>query len=139
MERSCIHRYPCISDGAQHHRSHVHSAPNSYMSITLVGTSSDGSIIVKYVGDKNLYVNPAESGQYDPPADLLEGALKYGASAESNAKAAAAAATSAAGSAAAAETNATNAAASATAAAQSAATIDVEQLKSQIMTISLEV
>ena len=106
------------------------------MSITLVGTSSDGSIIVKYVGDKNLYVNPAESGQYDPPADLLEGALKYGASAESNAKAAAAAATSAAGSAAAAETNATNAAASATAAAQSAATIDVEQLKSQIMLLA---
>lgn len=45
------------------------------LELSLVGINADGSIIVKFIGDKPIFVKEALNGNYSPAPDALESAL----------------------------------------------------------------
>lgn len=45
------------------------------LSLALVGTSSDGSVVIKFPGDAPVHVKKSETGEYEPPPDAIENAI----------------------------------------------------------------
>lgn len=51
------------------------TAVSGALSLMLVGTDSEGSVVIKFPGDDPIWVRDAETGQYSPPEDAIQKAL----------------------------------------------------------------
>ena len=51
------------------------TAVSGALSLMLVGTDSEGNVVIKFPGDDPIWVRDAETGQYSPPEDAIENAL----------------------------------------------------------------
>lgn len=51
------------------------TAVSGALSLMLVGTDSEGNVVIKFPGDDPIWVRDAETGQYSPPEDAIQKAL----------------------------------------------------------------
>lgn len=51
------------------------TAVSGALSLMLVGTDSEGDVVIKFPGDDPIWVRDAETGQYSPPEDAIQKAL----------------------------------------------------------------
>lgn len=51
------------------------TAVSGALSLMLVGTDSEGNVVIKFPGDDPVWVRDAETGQYSPPEDAIQKAL----------------------------------------------------------------
>ena len=51
------------------------TAVSGALSLMLVGTDSEGDVVIKFPGDDPVWVRDAETGQYSPPEDAIQKAL----------------------------------------------------------------
>lgn len=51
------------------------TAVSGALSLMLVGTDSEGNVVIKFPGDDPIWIRDAETGQYSPPEDAIQKAL----------------------------------------------------------------
>ena len=51
------------------------TAVSGALSLMLVGTDSEGNVVIKFPGDDPIWIRDSETGEYAPPPDVLEQAV----------------------------------------------------------------
>ena len=51
------------------------TAVSGALSLMLVGTDSEGNVVIKFPGDDSIWIRDSETGEYTPPPDALEQAV----------------------------------------------------------------
>lgn len=51
------------------------TAVSGALSLMLVGTDSEGNVVIKFPGDDPIWIRDSETGEYTPPPDALEQAI----------------------------------------------------------------
>ena len=51
------------------------TAVSGALSLMLVGTDSEGNVVIKFPGDDPIWIRDSETGEYAPPPDVLEQAI----------------------------------------------------------------